>query len=75
MNFNLMPGFVPAAEVLLFRQKDPKPGLQYTALRVPCDARQIRPSRNSLRSNRARRFSEFACASRQRISRVLRTKT
>ena len=51
----VMPGFGPAAEVLLFRQKDPKPCWpwrgplppQGQALRVPCAVRRHRRRANS----------------------------
>ena len=56
-----MPGFGPAAEVLLFRQKDPK---QFPPGRGPVGGTfvpgQIMVANNSLRSNRFARESYLA---------------
>ena len=49
-----MPGFVPAAEVLLFRQKDPKPVALSVGQGMSSAARRIQRRANSLRSDNAR---------------------
>ncbi|HBP90658.1 MAG TPA: hypothetical protein DD706_23560 [Nitrospiraceae bacterium] len=50
---DMMPGLVPAAEVLLFRQKDPKPVALGVVRGMPSDARRIQRRHNSVRSNSA----------------------
>jgi hypothetical protein len=55
-----MRGFVPAAEVLLFRQKDPKPFLPGRGpFGETLPQNQITWLRNSLRSNRRSRRSRI----------------
>jgi len=49
----MLPGFVTAAEVLLFRQKDPKPVTPHPATVDGTDAGDGRQA-NSLRSDKAR---------------------
>jgi len=50
-----MPGFAPANEILLFRQKDPKPLMPHPATLNKAAARHgVRP--NSLRSHKGRNF-------------------
>jgi len=53
LNSQLMPGFGPAAEVLFFREKDPKPLTPSPASADGTDAGYGRRT-NSLRSNKAR---------------------
>ena len=67
-----MPGFGPAADPLLFRQKWAKPCWpccsplppQGQALRVPCAVHRPRRRTNSLRSNNARLFPGVGCTAR-----------
>jgi len=67
LNVREMPGFGPAAEVLLFRQKDPKPCSPGCGpFGIPSPRHRITWLRNSLRSNSVHQIVEFGTVAQLR---------